>query len=91
MVRVVCAFALLLWVCAPAQAEDNGGGRKWLRRATMAAACAASFWDIQTTRTAVRHGAYEANRLFADAGGNPRWGRMIGFKEIGRASCRGIV
>lgn len=73
----------MLWVVAlvvclgrPAFAE----GRHWLRRVTLVASCAASLWDIQTTRTAVARGAREANGLFADSAGNPRWGRMIGLK-----------
>ena len=69
---------LLLVVCLahPALCE----GRHWVRRLTLAASCAASFWDVQTTRAAVARGGREANGFFADANGNPRWGRMIGVK-----------
>jgi hypothetical protein len=69
-------IALVVCLAHPAFGE----GRQWLRRITLAASCAASIWDLQTTRTAVARGARESNRLVADAAGNPRWGRMIGLK-----------
>lgn len=70
------AAALAVCLAHPAVCE----GRPWVRRLTLAASCAASFWDVQTTRAAVARGAREANGLFAGPGGRPRWGRMIGFK-----------
>lgn len=55
--------------------------RVWIRRATLAAGCAASLaFDTLTTRRAVSHGAVESNALFANAQGQPQWGRMIGIK-----------
>ena len=77
-------LALVVCLAHPALAE----GGHWLRRATLAASCAASLWDIQTTRTAVARGAREANRLFADSAGNPRWGRIIGLKA---GLCLGVA
>ncbi len=77
-------LALVVCLAHPAMAE----GRHWLRRAALAASCAASFWDVQTTRTAVARGAREANGLFADAAGNPRWGRIAGIKA---GLCLGMV
>jgi hypothetical protein len=71
------AVLLLFLLCEPA---DAAGAGRWLRRITLAAACAASFWDAQTTRAAVARGARERNGVFADAHGRPQWGRMIGFK-----------
>lgn len=87
----------MLWVVAlgvclahPAFSE----GSQWLRRLTLAASCASSFWDIQTTRAAVARGAREANGLLADAAGNPRWGRIIGLKAglcVGMAAAQETV
>lgn len=74
---VVCAVALL--VCLAEAAEAGPNGRLWLRRLTLVGSCASAFWDIKTTRTAVRLGAVESNRLLADAQGRPRWGRIIGL------------
>ena len=67
-----------LCLSAGAQAESKRG--RWLRRLTLGASCATSFWDVQTTRTAVGYGAQEGNALFANGRGEPRWGRMIGVK-----------
>jgi hypothetical protein len=72
---VLCAMALL--VCLNGTAEAQGRPGVWLRRLTLAAACASGVWDIYTTRNAVRLGAVESNRLLADGQGRPRWGRMI--------------
>lgn len=69
-------LALVVCLAHPAFCE----GRHWVRRLTLAASCAASFWDVQTTRAAVARGAREANGFFADANGRPRWGRMVGVK-----------
>jgi hypothetical protein len=77
MKSFICVIALLVCACVPARPASAG---HWLRRATLAAACAASFWDVQTTRTAIARGAREGNGFFADTAGYPRWGRMIGFK-----------
>ena len=76
----VAALAVLLAFGSPARSQENRGRHPWLRRVTLAAACAASFWDVQTTHAGVAQGAREANPLFADPQGHPRWGRLIGFK-----------
>lgn len=78
MKRLLWAIGVLVCVCGAGQAETRPG--MWLRRLTMAGACAASFWDLQTTRTAVGYGGVESNRWLADAQGKPRWGRMVGMK-----------
>lgn len=85
MKRLACAAALLVVLCAPARPEGTG---RWLRRITLAAACAASFWDVQTTALAVSRGAREMNGFLADSAGRPQWGRMIGMKA---AACGGLL
>jgi len=62
--------------------------RIWLRRVTLAASCAASAWDVQTTASAIGRGARESNNMFTDPLGRARWGRMIGFKA---AVCGGMA
>ncbi len=81
MRRYTCV--LFLFVCLPAFGQG-----KWLRRATLAAACAASFWDYSTTRTAVANGAVESNRFLAGANGQPRWRLMLGLKT---GLCAGMA
>lgn len=78
MKRVLRAVVVVVCLSAGAQAESKGG--RWLRRLTLGASCVTSFWDVQTTRTAVRYGAQEGNAFFANGRGEPRWGRMIGVK-----------
>lgn len=56
------------------------GGGHWARRLTLAASCGTSFWDAYTTRSAIARGALEGNSIFADAKGDPRWGRILGIK-----------
>jgi hypothetical protein len=85
MKRLVCAMALVVVLCTPARPEGTG---RWLKRVTLAAACAASFWDAQTTALAVSRGAREVNGFLADSAGKPQWGRMIGVKA---ATCGGLV
>ena len=83
-------LALVVCLAHPAMAE----GRHWLRRVTLAASCAASLWDAQTTRAAVARGGREGNSLLADSAGNPRWGRIIGIKAglcLGVAAAQEIV
>ena len=77
--RGVSATLVFLFASS-AFAGEQPRGRHWLRRLTLAAACAASFWDAHATTVAVRAGARETNRLFADPQGRPRWGRILGFK-----------
>jgi hypothetical protein len=80
--RIACALAAILTFASVSFAQEYQRSRQhpWLRRVTLAAACATSFWDLHTTSVGVSNGAREANPLFADPLGRPRWGRMIGFK-----------
>jgi hypothetical protein len=82
IVRVALSAVLGVLLFAPPAAaqEPHRSRHTWLRRITLAGACAASFWDLQTTRLGISQGARETNPLFTDAQGRPRWGRMIGFK-----------
>ncbi len=55
--------------------------RTWIRRVTLASACAASLgFDSLTTRRAISAGAVESNAFLANAQGRPDWGRTIGIK-----------
>src|SRR5437879_10710583 len=77
--KILC-LALLLAGSLPA-AERTTPKRVWIRRATLAASCAASLvFDTMSTRRVVSAGGVESNPLFADASGRPQWGRVIGFK-----------
>lgn len=77
--RGVAAILVFLFASS-AFAGEQPRGRHWVRRLTLAAACAASFWDAHSTAVAVRAGARETNPIFADGLGRPRWGRILGFK-----------
>lgn len=74
------ATALLVCLCGTAWCEGSNSKLVWLRRLTAVGACAASFWDVQTTRSAVAVGALEGNGLLADHKGRLLTGRMIAFK-----------
>ena len=52
----------------------------WVRRATLAAACAASATDAVTTWQGKQRGMREANPLFRSSDGSPAMGRVIGLK-----------
>ena len=86
--KLLC-LALLIATPVPALSADLADQehprtpkRVWIRRATLAAACAASLaFDTLSTRSAVAGGAVEGNALFANAQGKPQWGRMIGIKS----------
>ncbi len=79
MGRSICA--LLLFVCLNAGAQELGNRPNvLLRRLTLAASCAASFWDFQTTAAGAAKGMREGNGLFAGANGKPRLGLMFGVK-----------
>jgi len=82
IVRAALWTVLAILVFAPPATpqELHRPRHPWLRRITLAGACAASFWDLQTTRAGIGQGAHETNPLFTDSQGRPRWGRMIGFK-----------
>jgi|SRR6478672_4897503 len=75
---VVIAACLLL----PSVSFGEQRPRVWLRRITLAASCAASAWDVQTTSSAIGRGGRESNNMFTDPLGQVRWGRMIGFKAV---------
>ncbi len=93
---------LLVGVIPALNAEDllvSGGGRErpptpkrvWFRRATLAAACAASLgFDTITTRRAIANGAIETNGLLANSNGQPAWARMIGFK-VGSCAVSAVL
>ena len=81
MQAAIRTILVVLFFVSPAiSQEPHRAHHPWLRRITLAGACAASFWDLQTTRAGVARGATEANPLFADVQGRPRLGLMIGFK-----------
>ena len=86
--RLILTAAALLCLGLPSVAHAGQRPRVWLRRITLAASCAASAWDIQTTAGAIGRGGRESNNLFADSLGRVRWGRMIGFKA---ALCGGMA
>lgn len=65
--------------------ESSSSKRKWIRRVTLAATCAASLaFDSLTTRRAVAAGAMEENGLLSNSQGSPAWGRVLGVKA---AAC----
>jgi hypothetical protein len=70
-------FVCLAAACSTAHAQ---GASHLLRRITLAASCAASFWDYQTTAEAARYGASEQNGLLADGNSRPRLGLILGVK-----------
>jgi hypothetical protein len=87
--RVIYLVLLAVIVTVPGFAEERASKRRlWLRRLTLAGSCAASFWDMRSTQSAVAGGAAEANRLFADSSGRSRMGRMFGFKL---GTCAGMA
>lgn len=78
--RIGLCVLLLGCVGLPGISSAQESPRKWVRRITLAASCATSAWDVQTTAAAIGRGGRESNGLFADPLGRVRWGRMIGFK-----------
>jgi hypothetical protein len=78
----------LLVLCLCGSAYPESGGHPWLRRALVAASCAASVWDAQSTNEAVSRGAREGNGFLADASGRPLWGRIAAVKG---GLCAGSV
>lgn len=55
--------------------------RIWIRRATLAAGCAASLaLDSWSTRRALASGSVETNPVLANSRGRANWGRAIAFK-----------
>jgi hypothetical protein len=79
-------IGLLLVACTPAFSAENihprtSAKRTWVRRATLAAGCAASLlFDTMTTQRVVTAGGVESNGLLADPQGRPQWGRIISLK-----------
>lgn len=86
--RLILGIAALVCLGMPAVSLAEQRPRVWLRRATLAASCAASAWDVQTTASAIARGGRESNNMFTDPLGRVRWGRMIGFKA---ALCGGMA
>lgn len=86
----IFTVTLLLIVCACSSyaAEPGTPARHtWIRRATLAASCAASLiFDTYATNAAVSAGAVEGNALLAGGQGRPRWGLTFGLKA---ATCAG--
>ena len=78
--RIVLVLAVISYLYNPALAQAQQARQSWARRLTLAASCAASLWDVQTTAAAISRGGRESNGLFSDPQGRPRWGRMIGLK-----------
>ncbi len=76
-----------LWAADSAPSTQNRH-LTLVRRLTVVAACAASFWDAATTHTAVQAGALEGNPFLSGTQGKPRWGRMITIKA---ALCAGTA
>jgi hypothetical protein len=86
-VKLLC-IGLLIASSIPAHAADllnsehlRTPKRVWIRRATLAAGCAASLaFDTLTTRKAVNAGAIETNGLLSNSQGQPQWGRVFALK-----------
>jgi hypothetical protein len=77
--RTLCA--LLLAVCLNTGAQELGDHRGPLvRRLSLAASCATSLWDFQTTAAGAARGMREGNGLLSGANGKPRLGLMFGVK-----------
>jgi hypothetical protein len=87
----VFSLGLMLVMCTSAlRAEDLAIGfthhsrtskRVWIRRATLAAGCAASLaLDTWSTHRALQAGAIETNPLLANSQGTTNWARTIGLK-----------
>ena len=83
--RVLGTTVLLIMCACAGSAAERPSSHTWIRRATLAASCAASLvFDTYSTRAAVSAGAVEANSLLAGQQGRPRWGLMFGLKA---ANC----
>ena len=83
--RFLCVLVLAASSVSAANLLDSEHPRTpkrvWIRRATLAAGCAASLaFDTWSTRRAVNAGAVEGNGLFTNSQGQPQWGRMISIK-----------
>jgi hypothetical protein len=86
-VKFLCIGLLLAFSTSAVSAADLFNSehprtkRAWIRRATLAAGCAASLvFDTWSTRRATAAGAVETNGLFANSQGQPQWGHMIAIK-----------
>jgi hypothetical protein len=91
MKALLCSLVLASITITPGFSQERASTKRtWLRRLTLAGACAASLWDVRTTQSAVASGAYETNALFSDRAGNPRFGRMVGFK-LGACAGMGVA
>src|SRR5438128_1117333 len=92
MKPVLCVLLLASFTLTPGFSQERSAPKRtWLRRLTLAGACAASLWDVRSTQSAVGSGsAYEANGLFSDRAGNARIGRMVGIK-LGACAGMGVA
>jgi hypothetical protein len=86
--RLLAGMFSLVYLALPSVSWAEQRPRVWLRRITLAASCAASAWDIQTTAAAIGRGGRESNNMFTDPLGRVRWGRMVGLKV---ALCGGMA
>src|SRR5437870_5433364 len=86
--RLVVAAVVFAGLGLPNVAHAQQHPRVWLRRVTLAASCAASAWDVQTTAAAIGRGGHESNNMFSDPMGRVKWGRMVGLKV---ALCGGMA
>ena len=90
--KILC-LTLMLTILMPAmKAEDlavrsasaehsRTPKRVWIRRATLAAGCAASLaLDSWSTHRALASGGVEMNPVLANSQGRANWSRAIGFK-----------
>ncbi len=73
VVRLVCLFCALSVLA-------TAGDLKWFRRASSAAVCAASAFDVWSTHRAVGYGAIETNPFVSTSNGQVRWGRASVIK-----------
>jgi hypothetical protein len=62
--------------------QAHAAEHPWLRRGVSIAACAASFYDLYTTRQDSNAGARENNTFFANPNGSAKLGKMAGFKGM---------
>jgi len=86
--RLLAGAFVLVGLALPSVSLAEQRPRVWLRRITLAASCAASAWDIQTTAAAIGRGGRESNNMFTNPLGRVRWGRMVGLKV---ALCGGMA
>ena len=79
----VCMAVFCLNAYGQERKEGKEGklGYTVLRRVTLVASCAASFWDFQTTVVGAHLGSKEGNGWMTNSKGQPRLGLMLGVKS----------